>query len=173
MQNDLMKKTTVLCSLFVAAAMGVMLWFCTNKIVVVADVAQDEVVQAAESSGAKGAAGSAAQDGEQPSAEDGNRIDIERDSENTNYFCVPIPPSVRVENVTIENHYMDRQLWVSIEPEKMQDEEAFYEQNGVYGNCEKVVDGHFEVERKRICLQFQLTDVYEYRSILEDNTIFS
>ncbi len=44
MQNDLMKKTTVLCSLFVAAAMGVMLWFCTNKIVVVADVAQDEVV---------------------------------------------------------------------------------------------------------------------------------
>ena len=86
MQNDLMKKTTVLCSLFVAAAMGVMLWFCTNKIVVVADVAQDEVVQAAESSGAKGAAGSAAQDGEQPSAEDGNRIDIERDSENTNLF---------------------------------------------------------------------------------------
>ena len=172
MQNDLMKKTTVLCSLFVAVAMGVMLWFCTNKIVVVADVAQDEVVQAAESSGAKGAAGSAAQDGEQPSAEDGNRIDIERDSENTNYFCVPIPPSVRVENVTIENHYMDRQLWVSIEPEKMQDEEAFYEQNGVYGNCEKVVDGHFEVERKRICLQFQLTDVYEYRSIFEDNTLY-
>ena len=172
MQNDLMKKTTVLCSLFVAAAMGVMLWFCTNKIVVVADVAQDEVVQAAENGGTEGAAGNTEKDGAQPSPEDSNRIDIERDSENTNYFCVPIPPSVRVENVTIENHYMDRQLWVSIEPEKMQDEEAFYEQNGVYGNCEKVVDGHFEVERKRICLQFQLTDVYEYRSIFEDNTLY-
>ena len=172
MQNDLMKKTTVLCSLFVAAAMGVMLWFCTNKIVVVADVAQDEVVQAAESGGTEGSAGNMVRDGAQPSPEDSNRIDIERDSENTNYFCVPIPPSVRVENVTIENHYMDRQLWVSIEPEKMQDEEAFYEQNGVYGNCEKVVDGHFEVERKRICLQFQLTDVYEYRSIFEDNTLY-
>ena len=172
MQNNLMKKTTVLCSLFVAAAMGVMLWFCTNKIVVVADVAQDEVVQAAESGGTEGSAGNMVRDGAQPSPEDSNRIDIERDSENTNYFCVPIPPSVRVENVTIENHYMDRQLWVSIEPEKMQDEEAFYEQNGVYGNCEKVVDGHFEVERKRICLQFQLTDVYEYRSIFEDNTLY-
>ena len=34
------------------------------------------------------------------------------------------------------------------------------------------MDGHFEVERKRICLQFQLTDVYEYRSIFEDNTLY-
>ena len=43
-----MKKTTVLCSLFVAAAMGIMLYYCANKIAIVADLAQDEVVQAAE-----------------------------------------------------------------------------------------------------------------------------
>lgn len=158
MQDKLMKKTVVLCSLFVAAAMSVMLYFCANKIAVVADVAQDEVVQAAES----------VPDNEQK----GDRIAIDRSDENTNYFCVPIPPGVRVEEVTIENHYMDRQLWVSIEPEKMPQEEDFYVKNGVHGNCVKVVEGWFEAERKRLCLRFQLTDVYEYRSIFEDNTLY-
>lgn len=156
-----MKNTVVLCSLFVAAAMGVMLHYCANKLVVVADLAQDEVVQAAESE-PEDASGQ----------ESGNRIDIDRNSQKTNYFCVPIPPEVRVEEVTVENHYMDRELWVSIEPEKMSGQEAFYESHGVYGLCENVVDGHFEVEKKRICLRFRLTDVYEYRSIFEENTLY-
>lgn len=155
-----MKKTMVLCSMFVAAAMGVMLYYCANKIIVVADVAQDEVVRAAESSVAD------------TNAKDGNQIEIDRNRENTNYFCIPIPPDVRVEEVTVENHYMDRELWVSIEPEKMPEQNNFYESNGVYGNCEKVVDGHIEVEKKRICLRFKLTDVYEYHSIFEDNTLY-
>lgn len=159
MQNKLMKKTTVLCSVFVAAAMAVMLRYCANKIVVVADVAQDEVVQAAEST-------------ESVQAEEKDRILIDRDRENTNYFCVPLPPDVRAEEVTIENHYMDRELWVSIEPEKLSGLEDFYETNAVYGSCEKVVDGHFEAEEKRLCLRFAMTDVYEYRSIFEDNTLY-
>ncbi len=162
MQNDLMKKTTVLCSLFVAAAMGIMLYYCANKIAIVADLAQDEVVQAAENR----------PNHTEMEDEDENRIAIDRDSGKTNYFCVPVPPDVRVEEVTIENHYMDRELWVSIEPEKMSGQESFYESNGVYGSCEAVVDGHFEVEKKRICLRFQLTDVFEYRSIFEDNTLY-
>lgn len=170
MQSQLMKHTTALCALFVAAAMGVMLYFCANKIVVVADVAQDEVVQAAEKGGRTG--NGAGTGGKEPKAEDDNRITIECDSKSTNYFCVPIPADVRVEQVTIENHYMDRELWVSIAPEDMSDKSSFYENNGVYGNCERVLDGHFQVEKKRICLQFQLTDVYEYYSIFEDNTLY-
>ena len=160
MQNKLMKKTVVLCSVFVAVAMSIMLYYCSNKVVVVTDVAQDEVVRAAESG----------MDSEE--TEEANRIEIDRDRENTNYFCVPMPPDVRVEEVTIENHYMDRELWVSIEPEKMSDQDVFYEENGVYGSCEKVLDGRFEVERNRICLRFALADVYEYRSIFEDNTLY-
>lgn len=155
-----MRKTVVLCSLFVAGAMGLMLRYCANKIVVIADVAQDEVVQAAES------------ETNHETAEEGNRIEIDRNRENTNYFCVPVPPDVRVEEVTIENHYMDRELWVSIEPEKISGKDTFYESNGVYGSCEQVVEGHFEVEDKRICLRFKLTDVYEYHSIFENSTLY-
>ncbi len=160
MQSKLMKKTMVLCSAFVTVAMAVMLYFCANRVVVVADVAQDEVVQAAEA------------DADTTVPVDGNRIGIDRNSENTNYFCIPIPSDVRVEEVTIENHYMDRQLWVSIDPEKMLEEDVFYESNSVYGNCEKVVDGYFEVEDGKVCLRFQLTDVYEYHSIFENNTLY-
>lgn len=160
MQSKLMKKTMVLCSAFVTVAMAVMLYFCANRVVVVADVAQDEVVQAAEA------------DADTTVPVDGNRIGIDRNSENTNYFCIPIPSDVRVEEVTIENHYMDRQLWVSIDSEKMLEEDVFYESNSVYGNCEKVVDGYFEVEDGKVCLRFQLTDVYEYHSIFENNTLY-
>lgn len=160
MQSKLMKKTMVLCSAFVTVAMAVMLYFCANRVVVVADVAQDEVVQAAEA------------DADTTVPVDGNRIGIDRNSENTNYFCIPIPSDVRVEEVMIENHYMDRQLWVSIDPEKMLEEDVFYESNSVYGNCEKVVDGYFEVEDGKVCLRFQLTDVYEYHSIFENNTLY-
>lgn len=161
MQKELMKKTVVMCSVFVAAAMGIMLYFCANKVVVVADVAQDEVVKEQEDG---------VEDAEE--AEDGNAIMIDRNRENTNYFCVPIPPDVRVEDVTIENHYMDRELWVSIEPEDMSGKDVFYEDNGVYGSCQRVVDGHFEVERKRLYLRFRLTGVYEYHSIFENNTLY-
>lgn len=162
-QNRLMKRMAVYCFVFVATAMGIMLYYSANKIIVVADVAQDEVVQAAGSNE------------ESKEAEDKNSITMDssyRANLNTNYFCIPMPESVRVEEVTIENHYMDRELWVSIEPKEMDGLVEFYEQTGVYGNFKNVLGGHFDVERNRLCLQFKLTDVYEYHSIFEDNTLY-
>ncbi|MBO5472406.1 MAG: N-acetylmuramoyl-L-alanine amidase [Lachnospiraceae bacterium] len=159
--NRLMRRFAVYCILFVFTAMGIMLYYSANKIIVVADVAQDEVVQA---SGGD-AAGEAA-------VIDKNQIYIDRNSQNTNYFCIPMPESVKAEEVTVENHYMDQELWVSITPKEMADQGQFYESHGVYGNCENVLNGHFDVEKKRICLRFALTDVYEYQSIFENNTLY-
>lgn len=160
-QNRLMRRTAIYCILFVLAAMSVMLYYSANKIIVVADVAQDEVVQSAESGNAEEAA-----------AVDKNHIEIDRNSQNTNYFCIPMPESVRAEEVTIENHYMDQELWVSIAPKEMADQGLFYENHSVYGNCDNVLVGHFDVEKERICLRFALTDVYEYQSIFENNTLY-
>ncbi len=160
-QNRLMRRTAIYCILFVFAAMSVMLYYSANKIIVVADVAQDEVMQSA--------------GGDSPVAEtvvDKTHIEIDRSSHNTNYFCIPIPENIKPEEVTIENHYMDQELWVSIAPKEMNNLERFYESNNVYGNCEDVLDGHFEVEKERICLRFALTDVFEYESIFENNTLY-
>lgn len=159
--NKLMRRTAIYCILFVFAAMGVMLYYSANKIIVVADVAQDEVVQSADSEKA-----------DEAIVVDKNHIEIDRDSQNTNYFCIPMPENVKAEEVTIENHYMDQELWVSITPKEMEDQGQFYESHSVYGNCENVLDGHFDVEKKRICLRFTLTDVYEYQSVFENSTLY-
>lgn len=158
-QNKFMVRMAVYCAVFVATAMAAMLYYSANKIIVVADVAQDEVAQS--SSGDTQAA-----------VEDKNHIEIDRESQNTNYFCIPLPETVRAEEVTVENHYMDRELWVSITPKDMDGIADFYESSGVYGNCESVRDGHYDVEKQRVCLRFKLNGVYEYHSIFEDNTLY-
>ena len=161
-QNSLMKTTLVYCVLFVAAAMSVMLYYAATKTVGVADLAQDEVVRPAVQKEESAPA--------VPVRE--NEIAINRTAQNTNYFCIPMPESVKAEEVVLENHYMDKELWVSISSEQMKDCEAFYETNSVYGNSENVADGRFEVEKERICLRFALDGVYEYRSIFEDHILY-
>ncbi len=160
-QKNLMRRTAIYCILFALTAMGVMLYYSANKIIVVADVAQDEVVQSQD-----GAAGT------ETEAADKNHIEIDRSGQNTNYFCIPLPDTVKAEEVTIENHYMDQELWVSIAPKEIREQEQFYESHSVYGNCENVLNGHFEVEKERLCLRFALNDVYEYQSIFENNTLY-
>ncbi len=163
-QDKLMKRTAIYCLVFVLTAMSAILYYSASKIIVVADVAQDEVAQNTDST-IEAPVGIAV-------LEDKNHINIDRGNQNTNYFCIPMPEDVRVEEVTIENHYMDRELWVNIEPKDMDGRETFYEENGVYGNCTDVLTGHFDVEKDKICLRFELTDVYEYHSIFEDNTLY-
>lgn len=142
--------------------MGVMLYYAATKTVGVADLAQDEVVRPAVQKEESAPA--------VPVRE--NEIAINRTAQNTNYFCIPMPESVKAEEVVLENHYMDKELWVSISSEQMKDCEAFYETNSVYGNSENVADGRFEVEKERICLRFALDGVYEYRSIFEDHILY-
>ena len=166
-QHDkFMTRMAVYCCVFVATAMVAMLYYCANKIIVVADVAQDEVVQSANNNNSNN------NNVETFSVADKNHIEIDQNSQNTSYFCVPLPENVRPEDVTVENHYMDRELWISIEPKDMSGIDKFYESTGVYGNCEDVLDGHYDVEKRRVCLRFKLTDVFEYHSIFENNTLY-
>lgn len=160
-QNGLMKSTLVYCVIFVAAAMSVILYYAATKTVRVADLAQDEVVRPA----VQGESAPSV-----PTKE--NEIVINRGGQNTNYFCIPMPESVKAEEVVLENHYMDKELWVSISTEQTKDYEAFYRTGSVYGNCENVSDGSIETEEDRVCLRFSLDGVYEYRSIFEDHTLY-
>lgn len=176
-QNKLMKRTAVYCCLFMITAMSAMLYYCANKIIVVADVAQDEVLQeeALEEEAGQEETGrgvNESDNGAENLEEEAGQIRIDRKRPNTNYFCIPMPESVKPEEVTIENHYMDRELWVSIESQESADKEQFYETNSVYGNCENVMKGYVETEETRLCLRFELTNVYEYHSIFEDQTLY-
>ncbi len=162
MQHDnLMKSTLVYCILFVTVAMGVILYYAMARSAGVTDLAQEEVVPPAQGSDTAP---------EVPLEE--NEIAVDRSARNTKYFCVPMPEEVKAEEVVLENHYMDKELWVSISSGQAQAYEEFYRANGVYGNCENVTDGRFEAEEERICLRFALTGVYEYRSIFEEHMLY-
>ena len=150
-QNGLLKSTLVYCIIFVAAAMSIMLYYAATKTVGVADLAQDEVVRPAEQK----------EDSAPVVPAKGNEIVIDRAAQNTNYFCIPMPESVKAEEVVLENHYMDKELWVSISAEQTKEYEAFYKAQSVYGNCESVADGRLEAEKDRVCLRFTLNGVYE------------
>lgn len=141
--------------------MSVMLYYAATKTVRVADLAQDEVVRPAVQK----------EEGRPAVPTKENEIAINRAEMSTNYFCIPMPESVKAEEVVLENHYMDKELWVSISAEK-KDYEAFYRTSSVYGNCDSVADGRIEAEEDRICLRFTLNGVYEYRSIFEDHTLY-
>ena len=142
--------------------MSVMLYYAATKTVGVADLAQDEVVRPSVQK----------EEGAPVVPTKENEIAIDRTEMSTNYFCIPMPESVKAEEVVLENHYMDKELWVCINTEQKKDYEAFYRTTGVYGYSDNVADGHFEAEQDRICLCFALNGVYEYRSIFEDHTLY-
>lgn len=174
-QNQLIKRTAVYTALFAVCALAAVFYYSANKIIVVADVAQDEVAQSRqEESGQNLPDGqSSGQEGVPDSGQDQNSISFEQNGQEMNYFCIPLHTDVKAENVTIENHYMDKELWVSI---RQNADGAgygdFYRTQGVYGNRSAVIDGCFENGTDTFWLKFRLTDIYEYHSIFEDNKLY-
>lgn len=158
--QSLLRSTLVYTILFVAAAMSVMFYYSATKTVDVPDLAQDEVVSSTQ------------QETEPPVPAESDGIIIDRNNQSTNYFCVPMPESVKAEEVVLENHYMNEELWVSITSSQPEIFREFYAAAAVYGNSGCVVDGRFEAGKERTCLRFALDGVYEYRSIFEDHILY-
>lgn len=163
-QNQLMKKTAIYTTLFAIVAMAMMIFYSANKVVVVTGVAQDEVVHSM---------GTAKQEETPESIQDMNRISFDQTGQEMDYFCIPLHSCVTAEKVTIENHYMDKELWVSIKQDEKDDScEEFYRSTSVYGKRDAVIDGYFEEGDEIFWLKFKLNDIYEYSSIFENNNLY-
>ena len=175
-QNQLMKRTAVYTVLFACCALAVIFYYSSHKMIVVADVAQDEVTQNTQNETDQNVQSSIAEEQKaSPESVPGeqNSILFQQNGQETNYLCIPLHTNVIAENVTIENHYMDKELWVSIrQGEEGTVYEDFYRTQGVYGNRSPVIDGCFENGADTFWLKFRLTDVFEYHSIFEDNKLY-
>lgn len=176
-QNGLMKKTAVYTILFAVCALTAIFYYSSNKIIVVADLAQDEVVQDTQDIAADREQN--AETGDQQNAavvqdtQIGNDIIFEENEQEMTFFCIPLHADVRAESVMVENRYMDKELWISIKQDGMTEKcEDFYRTQGVYGNRDTIVDGCFESGDDIFWLKFNLTDVYEYHSIFESNKLY-
>lgn len=147
------KLTFCLWSLLFVCAMAVMLTFAADKTIVIADAYQEEGLPVNASSGEH-----VLQDIE---------LRLKKTPGTAGSFHIPLPKGVKAENLGLENHYMERELWIYIQS----DEAYFYEENEISGDISPIQAGCSEVQGDGILLKFQMDHVMEYKSTMEGNTL--
>ncbi len=156
MKYDLMKKTVIGSAVFFTVSLVLILYLSSHKVITVVDVAQDEV---REDTTVKKEM--AEDDGEQT-------LTFLIGEADTSYLRIPLPEGCKADDIVIENHYMDKELWLLI-PKA---EESFYADNAISGNRETIKQGSYEFSEEGSRLKFQLNGIYECRTILENNNLY-
>lgn len=156
MRLNLMKKTAVASSFFFVAAMSAILYLSFHKVVTITGVAQDEI---RESTTVKQ---------EIETEGTGNNLIFQLGEADTSYLRVPLPSGTRAEDIVIENHYMDKELWISVP----RADEEFYRQHPISGNREAVEQGMFDIAKGGVRLNFSLENIYECHTILENENLY-
>ncbi len=150
MRTGLRIRTFIYALLYCAAAMGGMIYYADHKIIMIDNVAQDQVT-------------GGMQDGENTGM--GRQLRFKQGEESDDYLWIPLEAGVKAEDVTMENHYMDREIWIYIRGMT----ENYYDKEAVFGNISQVESGTYDYVRDTVLLKFRLLDVYECRSFIEDN----
>ncbi|MDE6204278.1 MAG: hypothetical protein K2G19_12480, partial [Lachnospiraceae bacterium] len=149
MQSDLMKKAALFSILFFVAAMGIMAGLSMKKRAEQQKAERQKEMEAA--------------------AEDmAQSLTFVVGEADTSYLRIPVPEGCGAEDIGIENHYMDRELYVLIRGAG----ENFYRENAISGNREMIAQGNYEQDEEGVKLKFQLTGMFEYRTILENNDLY-
>lgn len=155
MQLNLMKNAAIGSVIFAIAAMGIILYLSAGKVITISDVAQDEVQRT-----------NSFAEGEEES--DAQVLTFVLGESNTSYLRIPLPQECKAEDIVIENHYMDQELCVLIGNA----ESDFYDENAISGNRDMIEQGNYETIKNGVKLRFQLTGIFEYRTILENNDLY-
>lgn len=141
---------TLLC----VCCMAVMLSFAANKTIVIAEVSQEKpglVMNA-------GPEGHSSQE---------TALQLKMVYGIKDSFSIPLPESVKAENVVMENRCMDRELRIYIQS----NEEIFYRENGVSGDVSSILSGCAESQEDGILLKLQMEHVMEYKSTMEGSVL--
>lgn len=156
MQLNLIKKAAIGSLVFFVGAMGLIFYLSAGKVITITELAQDEVK---ESVSAK------------ESAEESERersLTFQLGEADTSYLRIPLPKGCKADDIVIENHYMDRELWIFVPTA----EKGFYSENAISGNRETVGQGSYDITGDGIKLNFRLTGIYECRTILENENLY-
>ena len=137
---------------YFGVSMGVMLVFSQHKSIRIDNVAIN---------GASSLAGSGTEDGV-----DGQLL-FRPGEKETEYLEIPLEAGVQAGNVIIENHYMQRQIWIYIGGTSRE----FYTKEAIFGNISRIEAGGYEFAADGVLLKFQLDDVYECQSILGEGRL--
>lgn len=156
MHERLRIKSFTISTVFFLISMAGMLVYADRKAIVIANVAQDQVETVV--TGAK----------EQEEDATANLLRFRQGEEDAKYLCIPLQNGVVAENIAVENHYMDKEMWIYI----ANTDATYYDTEAVYGNIDKIESGTYEYVSGRVLIRFSLEDVYECNSRLEEGKLY-
>lgn len=158
MQQKMMRGMACFFTCLCVASMGLIFYLSANKVITISEVGQDEVHNSNDVEKYLQNMG--------PSQE--HILTFVLGKADTSYLRVPLPEKCGAEDIVVENHYMDKELCIIINGAK----EEFYEENAISGNRTMVRQGMYEAAQGGTRLIFQLTGIYECRTILEDHFLY-
>jgi N-acetylmuramoyl-L-alanine amidase len=83
---------------------------------------------------------------------------------------IPLANVVRADQIIVENRYMDNELWIYIEQGENQEAASnYYSEAPILGERAASFSGTAEMQANQLLLKFQLDDIYECQTSLEQN----
>lgn len=187
MNERLMDRTMWCGMIFCIVSFVVIIYVSMTKTIEISGISQDEIIQgigseSLDNDATRDYAGDNlgyAEDGGVGAKEDitsSNAMNVngakallfDNSNENSEYLCIPLPEKTNAEDISIENHYMDAILYVVIKGNDFD----FYEKNSLSGNQKTISEGYLEKDDKSVRLKFHMKDLYEYKTILENNSLY-
>ena len=131
---------------FLAVMLGITIYLGANRVVVIADTGSVTELTGVSDYGTL----------------PGHTLAVQKSAEDGTSIRIPMEKAIGPENITIENRYLGRRLVVNIRGATG----FFYENNRITGYVEPVESASYTVESEGVTLYIQLSELYEYESIL-------
>lgn len=148
MQERLMRRTAVLTALFAVAAMALMFYYSSVKVIVIAEEASDTKEETAAKT--------------HLSHEGGQPLQL-REQSDSPYLYISLPGEVTAEHIFIDNQYMDGIVEIGIEGVN----ESYYTKEIPYGRCDGIKEAVYTMQEEKLRMCFMLDDTYEVEYVYE------
>ena len=96
------------------------------------------------------------------------QLPMQTDQKADRQICIPLESGTKAENVMVENHYMEKELWIYIENGR----KAFYKEQRITGDLNPVEKGICEAQNEGVLLRLSMREVLEYHSTLEEGYLW-
>ncbi len=100
--------------------------------------------------------------------EDEKPLTITVDNTLKQRLCIPLKNGWKVEKISVENRYIDKELLVYIGENDL----SFYADNPITGDASSLLDGTYQVQDEGIVLRLRWDRIWEYQSIVEENCLY-
>ena len=144
--------TLILWLLLGSMSMGIMLWTAAHKTVVISALSQEQGGLVTEN---------------QAERSHEMQLAMAEDRKAEREICIPLETGTKAENVVVENHYMEKELWIYVQNGR----KTFYREHQLTGDFSLVGNGICEAQNEGVLLRLSMKEILEYHSTLEEGSL--